>query len=143
MSRQINSKIFNRIIFIQAFLFILIILLGIKAVEIQIFQAPVLSSKAEKEYMGYISARGKRGEILDRNQKKLSTSLDAVSVAASPVDVKDTKKTADLLASALKLDKQVLIKKLSGGKNFTWIKKKLSSIEADKVRELNLKGIFF
>ncbi len=143
MSRQLNSKIFNRITFIQVFLSILILMLGIKAVEIQIFQAPVLSSKAEKEYMGYISTNGKRGEILDRNQKKLSTTIDGLSVAASPAGVKDPEKAAALLASSLKLDKRVLIKKLSSGSNFTWIKKKISSTEADKLRELNIKGIFF
>lgn len=143
MSGEINTKIRKRITVVQVALAMMIILLGIKAIEIQIFQASNLSMRAEKEYMGQITLRGKRGDILDRNQKKLSTSIDAVSVAASPKKIKKPGQTASMLADVLKLDRRKLKAKLSTKKSFVWIKKKISSAEAEKIKKLNIKGIFF
>ena len=84
MSRENSKKIRARIIFVEAVLFLLILFLGVKAVEIQILQSVDLSRKAKDEYTGFVTVHGKRGEILDRNQNRLATTVDAFSVAASP-----------------------------------------------------------
>ena len=137
--RRLNA----RIVCVEVLLFLLIALLGVKAVDIQILDAGDLTQMAEREYKRTITVKGKRGEILDRNRNRLATTVDAFSVAASPADICNPAKDARALAQILGLDQTLLEKKLSRKGHFTWIKKQISPTEAEKIRQLNLKGVFF
>ncbi|MBF0413026.1 MAG: penicillin-binding protein 2 [Desulfamplus sp.] len=118
-------------------------LLAIKAIDIQIFKSTDLTMRAEKEYIKNITVQGKRGDIMDRNRKRLTTTIDTVSVAAIPSGITNPAETAKLLASILKIDKKSLQEQLSTKKNFTWVKRKISPAEAEKIKQLKLKAVFF
>ncbi|MBF0229972.1 MAG: penicillin-binding protein 2 [Desulfamplus sp.] len=114
-----------------------------KAIDIQIFKSTDLTMKAEREYIRNITIQGKRGDIMDRNRKRLTTTIDTVSVAADPSIIKNKQDTASSLASILRIDKNLLEKQLNSKKSFIWIKRKISPSEADKIKQLKLNGIFF
>ncbi len=133
----------KRIILIQVLLFSAIVLLAAKAVEIQVFKAPVLSQKAEREYLGYTVMKGKRGKIFDAHMNALATSGDSLSLAASPAQIKDPARTAAKLAHALDISEKKLEKALSKKRSFTWVKRHLTSHEIEKVSRLSMKGIHF
>lgn len=132
-----------RIAIIKWLFVCVMVLLAMKAVDIQIFKSTDLTMKAEKEYIKNITIQGKRGDIMDRNRKRLTTTIDTVSVAAVPVRISNPASTAAALASILKMDKKRLEQILSTKKSFAWVKRKVSPSEADQIRALKIKGIFF
>ena len=116
-----DKRINARLLCVEAFLLLLILSLGIKAVKLQILDSVNLTHKAEDEYKRAITIKGKRGEILDRNGNCLATTVDALSVAASPGDIFNPAKDARALAEILGVDQARLEKKLSGKGSFVWI----------------------
>lgn len=132
-----------RITVIQWLFLSAIAILGMKAVDIQIFKSTDLTLKAEKEYIKNITIQGKRGDIMDRSRKRLTTTIDTVSVAATPFRIKNPAEAAGALAGILKIDKQSLKQQLSSKKGFVWVKRKISPAEAEKIKDLKLNGVFF
>ncbi|SLM30693.1 FtsI [Desulfamplus magnetovallimortis] len=138
-----NQGINARITFLQWALVFVMLLLAMKAVDIQIFQSSELTQKAEKEYIRQITVNGKRGDIVDRNMKKLCITIDTLSVAANPRMVVDASATAKKLAEILGVNRKKLQKNLESKKSFVWIKRKISPSESEKIKKYNFKGIFF
>ncbi len=141
MTQEIFQKISTRIRVMEFLFGIVILLIAGRAVMLQLFDTDQLTGLADKDLMTQVDIQGKRGDILDRNMKKLSTSLDAISIAAAPVDILDPRQAARTLAPLLQLDETVLTGKFSSGKKFVWLKKKLSTGEADKIMALKIRGI--
>ena len=132
-----------RIVFVELFFFGLMVLLGVKAIKIQIIDSDDLAKKAENEYTGIVQIQGKRGEILDRNLKRLSTTIDALSVAVFPKRLKNPAKDATLVASVLEMDPVQVRKDFLSDKNFVWIKRKISPTETKALKSLDIKGLSF
>ncbi|MBW2671562.1 MAG: penicillin-binding protein 2, partial [Deltaproteobacteria bacterium] len=63
--------------------------------------------------------------------------------AAHPPQIKNPKATAKSLAKALKINRNVLAKRLASEKKFVWIKRKVTPKEAETVRNLNIEGLDF
>ena len=117
------------------------VLLGIRAMSLQLFNGGELAGMANKDLLKNIEIQGKRGDILDRNMKKLSTSLDAISIAATPGNIITPPMTARTLAPLLHMDEALLITKFSSNKKFVWLKKKLSPGEGKKIMDMKIPGI--
>ncbi|MBF0200469.1 MAG: penicillin-binding protein 2 [Desulfamplus sp.] len=132
-----------KITVVQWFFVLLMMLLALKAVDIQVFKSTVLEERARKEYVRWITVEGKRGDIVDRNMKRLSTTIDTLSLAANPKEIKDPAKTAAILGPVLGINTKKLQKQLDGEKSFVWIKRKLSPPETEQVKALAIEGIFF
>lgn len=143
MSTTDMTKFRKRMLVVEGFLFLLLLVLVVKAIEIQVVESGDLSDRAEKEYTGFIVMKGKRGEIFDRNMKHLGTSADALSVAADPLLVENPRETSRTLARLLGLNAAELEKALSEKTRFVWVKKQLMPAEAESLRQKNIKGIFF
>jgi len=143
MSKDINIKIKHRILFIQVMMVVSIFLLGAKSFDIQIFKAKELSRKAENDYSRYLTIKGERGQILDRSMNKLATSIDAISITACPLKVKDPALTAKKLSRILDMDSKQLENTLSKKRMFAWIAKRISPDQADQIKKLKLNGIYF
>ncbi|MBI9090420.1 MAG: penicillin-binding protein 2 [Desulfobacterium sp.] len=143
MTQEIKKGIRARIIVVEVFFFLVILLLGAKAVEIQIIESSDLAKKAITEYTGTVRIQGKRGEILDRNMNRLGTTIAALSVAASPRKIQNPAKDARAIASILEIDPVKLKQKLSNGKPFTPIKRKITPDEVRDLKALNIKGLIF
>jgi len=73
----------------------------------------------------------------------LAVNLNRESVFANSHLIKDKEYTAKILASVLNLDRAAVIEKLSRDKGFIWIKRKLTTKEALRLRKFNLPGISF
>jgi len=143
MNHERKKKIRVRIIVVEVFFFFIMVLLGAKAVKIQIFDGVDLAKRARNEYTGFVKIKGKRGEILDRNMNRLSTTIDALSVAAMPKIMGNPAKNARSIAAVLKIDPVTLGKKLSSGSSFVWIKRRISPSEVKELKELNITGLSF
>ncbi|MCJ7539163.1 MAG: penicillin-binding protein 2, partial [Desulfobacterales bacterium] len=132
-----------RIIIIGAFFSFFFIIIGVKAMYLQVFRGSWLSQKAADQYEVSFKSSGKRGTIFDRNLREMAVSIDVMSIAAHPSQIEHPKSAARSLSKALKIDRKVLAKKLNSKKKFVWIKRKATPKEAEAVKKLNMDGLDF
>ncbi len=143
MADKKKKSIQVRIIIVQFFLFLFIFILGARAFQIQILKADYLTKIAETEYTGHIDIQGKRGEIFDRNMNQLGVTIDTLSLAASPGKIIDSLKNLNKVSKILNINQKDLEQKIKTKKKFVWIKRRVSPYEADQIRQLKIKGLFF
>jgi len=131
-------------IYVTGICFLLVLgVLCLRAYQLQILEGSKLSSLAKEDYTGRFTLTAQRGTIFDRNGRELALSIDVGSIYCYPKRIKDPLKTAALIASALHIEKRVVVKKLRSLRPFVWIKRKVTPEEIKRVRALNLPGIGF
>jgi cell division protein FtsI/penicillin-binding protein 2 len=84
-----------------------------------------------------------RGEITDGNGQLLATSVELQSIFATPPSIadEDLAETAALLAAVLDLPTAEVRQRLRSDRAFVWIERRVSPQDAERVRELDLRGI--
>jgi cell division protein FtsI (penicillin-binding protein 3) len=132
-----------RVIIVGAIFTFFFIIIGVKAMYIQVFRCSWLSQKAADQYEVSFKSSGKRGTIFDRNLREMAVSIDVMSIAAHPTQIENSKSAAKLLSKALNIDRKMLVKKLKSKKKFVWIKRKVTPKEAEAVKKLNMDGLDF
>ncbi|MBI2819909.1 MAG: penicillin-binding protein [Acidobacteria bacterium] len=114
-----------------------------RLIQLQIFEHQSFLQKARRQQEQTVEISPVRGVIYDRNQRPLAMSVEVESVFAVPSEITEGEPTARLLANVLDLNAKELAKKLEGDRSFSWVKRKVTAREADRIRQLNLKGIHF
>jgi len=118
-----------------------------RLVYLQVAQYSTLMTRAQKQQQRTINAPAKRGEILDRGGRVLAYSVDAETVFADPSEIENADAVAAAVCGALDecdaADRQAMAKKLRGGGQFTYLQRKVSPDEEQRIRELKLKGVAF
>ncbi|NVJ99423.1 MAG: penicillin-binding protein 2 [Alphaproteobacteria bacterium] len=85
-----------------------------------------------------------RADIVDRNGEVLATNLETSSLYANPSEIKDPKLVAAKLVQILpELPLSEVEAKLSSGRKFVWIKRKLSPREKWEVNALGVPALQF
>ncbi|HHY82697.1 MAG TPA: stage V sporulation protein D [Clostridiales bacterium] len=111
---------------------------------IQLIWGKELYEKALDQWTRSLDVYPQRGIIYDRNKSVLAQSASADSIAVRPSQLADARDTAEKLAEILDLDAEELYKKISDtSKSEVWVKRQLTREESVRVRELNIKGIYF
>lgn len=92
-----------------------------------------------------VAREPRRGDIVDRNGRRLAVTTRAASVFANPraVSARDRGRVSSRLAAVLALDPEQVAARLRREKYFVWIKRKVSSEEAEAVARLHLPGVAF
>src|SRR6201994_1477238 len=93
----------------------------------------------------------RRGMMYDRNLRELAVTVQADSVFAVPSELGDNRASAaEILAEIVHADprdnftsKQQMLARFNASKNFAWVARKVDAETATRVRELNLKGVYF
>lgn len=133
--------------FIMVLLFFALAVVCIRLIDLQVFEAGDLVSKMEASRSGTVAITAKRGTIYDRNGNVLATTVDCKTVVCNPQEISDVDKTARLLAQDLGGRASDFTKALSGDSQYAYIKKKVDTDQADKLKQdLNdaeLTGIYF
>jgi len=111
--------------------------------HLQVIDYADLLAKAQRQQQHVIEIAPRRGEIYDCRMNPLAMSLSVDSIFADPSEMPDPKMAAELLAQALGLDATDLLGRLTNSRSFCWVKRKVAPEEADRVRALNLKGIYY
>lgn len=113
-----------------------------RLVHLQVYQADDLRERAEQQQHRMLKTPPCRGKILDRNGRELATSLKAASVYVAPKNVRrEDLAKADQLAAALGLDRDLVLKKLTGSSVFAALKRRVTPEEAKAVQNLDIHGI--
>jgi len=108
---------------------------------LQFVQSPVLQQKALEQRMRPVPVEAKRGIIYDRNKNSLAISVNVDSVYAVPSEVKKPEESAAKLAAILGLEQKTVLEKITEKQAFVWVKRKVESEQAKKIKALKLSGI--
>jgi len=117
-----------------------------RLVYLQVVSHDELTNRAERQQQRTITISGKRGEIFDRRGRLLAYSVDADTVYAIPYEIEHAAKTAAALCGALgcsQSEKAALVERLGRQRPFTYVKRRVTPLEARKVAALNLDGVGF
>ena len=102
-----------------------------------------LQSQGDARSLRDVSVPAYRGMLLDRYSNVLAVSTPVLDVWLSPKDFKIQKNQLLKLANILKLNSDVLIKKIkiNSSKHFLYLKRSISPAQAKKIKTLKIPGI--
>ncbi|MFI5303373.1 MAG: peptidoglycan D,D-transpeptidase FtsI family protein [Nitrospiria bacterium] len=116
-------------------------LLTSRLVYLQIFITQDISKKAVKQHQKTIIFEGERGKILDRQGRILAANLEVPSLYAIPSIITNPESVAEEMALIVNEPKSLLVDKLSDGKSFTWIKRKVNPEISTAIENLGLESV--
>jgi cell division protein FtsI (penicillin-binding protein 3) len=93
----------------------------------------------------------RRGMLYDRNLRELAVTVQVDSIYAVPSELGDNRASAaEILAEIVHADprdnftsRQQMLARFNASKNFAWVARKVTPDIANRLRELNLKGVYF
>jgi len=124
---------------------LIVMLLGVLARcwQLQYLQVETYRERVYRQQLKIVPQSARRGAILDRKGRILAASIKTLSVRADPSWVDDVDEAARLLAEALDLDAEALRGDLTKRRHLRhlWVKRFVSEQEAQRIRQLNLRGV--
>ena len=138
-SIHVRIKIVGLIIVI---LFLLIIL---KVFYIQFFQVKKLNNLASDLWSRNLPIEANRGNIYDRNNNILAGNITTTSLILIPNQIKDKESTAKKLAEILNVSYEDMLAHVSKKTSIERVHpegRRLSYEVADKIKDLNLEGVY-
>jgi len=123
-----------------ASIFILFVLV-LRLFYLQVIKHDFYLDKSHEQRLRIITLSPDRGDIYDRNGNLLATSISAFSVFAVPSEVKNKSEVAGIISRVLEENRSVVLQKLTSGKPFVWIIRKIEGPLAKKIKEKKLPGI--
>ena len=133
----------ERITFLFIVFIVFYFLLVYRLYNIQIVQSNKFKEIAQQEHLTSFSIEGERGNIYDRNLKKLAVNVTVQSLFAIPPKVKNPQETTRKISSILNLKTKDVLDKLNQKRSFVWIKRKLTDTEVAEIKKINLDGLDF
>ncbi len=116
--------------------------LGARAVYLQVFSQDFLQRQGESRYARTLDLPASRGEIRDRNDVQLASSLPARALFAVPGEVDPHHPRFAELARRLGIEESDLRQRISGTeRNFVFLKRQLDLDEANRLLELKVPGV--
>ncbi|USK56918.1 stage V sporulation protein D [Cytobacillus solani] len=111
---------------------------------VQFFLSTTLTDGAKELWSRNIPFEPERGEIVDRNGVPLATNVSAPTIYVVPRQVKDSKVTAEKLASVLNASKEKIQADITKSEMYVRISggRKISHEKAKEIRALNLEGVY-
>ena len=133
----------RRLYILAGLLCLWILAIGFRLVRLQVVKYGFFVQLAHRQQNRTIPVEPRRGNIFDRYGHPLAMSIDVDSVFAVPSEVHDPQTTAAILGKVLNLDPQMIVSRIESSKNFAYIARKIDAETSDRIRELNLRGIYF
>jgi len=133
----------RRLYILAALLSLWILAIGFRLVRLQVIKYGFFTQLAHRQQNRTIPVEPRRGNIFDRYGHPLAMSIDVDSVFAVPSEVHDPESTAAILGKVLNLDPQMIVARIESSRNFAYIARKVDAETSDRIRELNLRGIYF
>ncbi len=133
----------KRLYIFAAILFIWILIICFRLVRLQVVKYGDFVQRATRQQNRSIPMEPRRGNIYDRNGYALAMSIDVDSVFAVPTEVHDPVSTAAVLSKVLNVDAQEIANRIENGHNFVFLKRRIDADTANRIKQLNLHGIYF
>ncbi len=132
-----------RVIFLWCLLCFCFLLIMGRMFQLQVLKKEQLYKLAAQQQHVQIPLVPKRGTVYDSKGDELAVSIEVDSVYADARKVTDPEKTANELTSVLQIDRKELKQRLKSHRPFEWVQRKISSKETERIKALQLPGLFF
>lgn len=133
---------FRIMLFFCAFFAVGLVVLS-RAYQLQLLQADKLSHLADKQHQRTLTLQPSRGIIYDYKGHEMAISILMDSIFAEPQHLDFHSEKFRQLSRILKLEADLLRRKLYEGRHFVWLKRWASKLEAQQIEELKMRGIGF
>src|SRR5438445_3755360 len=133
----------RRLFIFSAILSFWIVAIVCRLLYLQLFEYGDFVKQASRQQQRSIEVSPRRGVIYDRNGKELAMTVSVDSVFAVPSEIPDQANTAALLARILNTEPHEILARFKSSRAFSWIGRKLDNDTAARIRDLNLRGIYF
>ena len=115
----------------------------LRLVYLQIFRYGSFEQRAQHQQQRTVEVSARRGIIYDRAGRELAMSVAVDSAFAVPTEIPDLAGTIALISRITKSDPRELLARCKAAKTFCWVARKADAETADRIRSLNLRGIYF
>jgi cell division protein FtsI (penicillin-binding protein 3) len=119
----------------------------LRLIDLQIIHHEEYSDSAQQQHERAVELQAPRGSIFDRNGQPLAMSTPVESVCINPMRLPDPVVAAELLSKLLDLDHGTLLTRIASAidsrRGFMWVKRKISTEEAAKLRSIGVDWIEF
>ncbi|MFU8832887.1 MAG: peptidoglycan D,D-transpeptidase FtsI family protein, partial [Wenzhouxiangella sp.] len=124
-------------------LIVALVLVG-RAVNLQVMETDFLQGQGEARFLRQVAIPTVRGNILDRHGEPLAVSTPVESVWAHPGELLQVADRIPMLAGVLGTPADDLERRLTqrAGREFVWLQRRVHPDLADRVRELEIPGVF-
>jgi len=125
--------------------------LGLRLMWLQVVRHSDFVEKAAKQQQRTFEVAPRRGVLYDRNLKELAMTVLVDSIYAVPTELGDNRgNAAEILAKIVHADprdnftsQSQMLARFNASRNFAWVARRVDADTAERVKELNLKGIYF
>src|SRR5579862_3273108 len=114
-----------------------------RLVYLQIFRYGYFEKSADRQHERSIEVSARRGIIYDRAGHELAMSVMVDSAFAVPTEIPDLASTLSLISHITKEDPREMLARCKAGKTFCWVVRKADPETAQRIQQLQLKGIYF
>ncbi|HEY7616936.1 MAG TPA: penicillin-binding protein [Terriglobales bacterium] len=115
----------------------------LRLVYLQIFDYGEFEQRAQHQQQRTIEISPKRGIIYDRAGRELAMSINVDSGFAVPTEIPDLAQTISLVTRITKEDPREVLARCRASRSFCWVARKADAETAERIKSLNLKGIYF
>ena len=115
----------------------------LRLVYLQIFRYGSFEQRAQRQQQRTVDVSARRGIIYDRAGRELAMSVSVDSAFAVPTEIPDLAGTVSLISRITKSDPHELLARCRAAKTFCWVARKADAETAERIRSLNLRGIYF
>jgi cell division protein FtsI (penicillin-binding protein 3) len=137
----INAK--SRLLKFGVFLLVWAVVIVARLFMLQVVHYGVWVQRAQRQQQRTVDISPQRGVIYDRNGQELAMTVQVDSVFAVPNEIPDQKTTATLLGKLINEDPDTILERMQSQRNFAWVARKVDGETAERIRSLNLRGIYF
>jgi cell division protein FtsI (penicillin-binding protein 3) len=138
-----RNSINTRLYLLSAIFFFWCCVICLRLVYLQVFRYGDFEQRAQHQQQRTTEVAAKRGVIYDRAGRELAMSISVDSAFAVPTEMPDLAGTVSLIARITKTDPRELLAKCKAARTFCWVARKADAETAERIRSLNLRGIYF
>lgn len=144
MTETTNNRVSLRVWITAGLMLLAAVTVVARAVNLQVMETEFLQGQGEARYLREVSIPTVRGSILDRNGEPLAVSTPVESVWAHPGELLQAADRIPMLASLLEADAEDMERRLTqrAGREFVWLRRQINPDLADRIRELEIPGVF-
>lgn len=139
-----------RFVTLIGILIVWVVIIAARLVWLQVFRHAYYASREYRQQDHTFQIAPRRGMLYDRDLQPLAMTVLVDSIYAVPGEIADKDSTARQLARIVHVfpsDRYTSAKDIDGrlhrSRDFAWVARKVDADVADRVRALNLKGIYF
>lgn len=117
--------------------------LFLRLTDLMILNHKLLSEKAKQQHIKVEDIQVRRGIIFDREGRQLALNLELESLYCEPENFHLDNENIRKLSFALSKEPEVILTKIPEEGKFVWIERKLEPDIAERIKDLNIKGLGF